>query len=164
MDGSADGEWLLRNPQKADFLNRFAFAVHRRMDIQLQRGCNIHMAQHFTDAFYINSLFNAPRRIAMAERMVAVPFQTAAPQDSLKVVLICARLHRLVFSSCQNISILRQTRNSFFQICHHIVWKWNNAHRFFALWCLNDELRFPILTDTLNGVLNADGAVLKVNI
>ena len=134
------------------------------MDVQPQRCRNVRVTQHFADAFNVNPIFDTARRVRVTECVIAAFPDSTPVQDRFKVVLIGARLHRLVFSSCQNISILRQTRNSFFQIRHHIVWKWNNAHRFFALWCLDDELRFSILTDTLNGALNADGAVLKVNI
>ena len=122
------------------------------------------MTQHFADAFNVNPIFDTARRVSVTECVIAAFPDSTPAQDRFKVVLIGAWLHRLVFSSCQNISILRQTRNSFFQICHHIIRKRHDAHGVFTFWCLNDELRFLILTDTLYCALDAHSTIPEINI
>lgn len=100
----------------------------------------------------------------MTECVIAAFPDTAPAQDRLKVVLIGARLHRLVRSTGQDISVLRQTGDCLFQIFQCIGWQRHCAHGGFAFGRLDDKLCLFALFDTLYRSFNAECAVYKVNV
>mgnify|MGYP000180518290 CR=1 FL=1 len=155
---------LSRAAEETDFLNGLLLTVHRRVDIQPQRCCNIRMTEHLAHALNVDPGFNAARCVGVTECVIAA-FPDAAPaQNGLEVVLIGARLHWLVYSTGQDISILRQTGNSFFQECQRIRRQRHSAHGGFAFWCLDDELCFCTYFDTQYLAHDTYRAVLEVKI
>ncbi len=135
------------------------------MDIQPQGCCYICMAKHFADAFfYINANFNTPRCVAVPERVIAALFQTTAAQNGFKIILIVSRFHWFVRAAGQQIGVLRQTGNGFFQEDYHIFRQRNNAYRRFAFRCLHDQARVSTLPDTLCRTFDPNRAVLEVNV
>ena len=155
---------LSRAAEETDFLNGLLLTVHRRVDVQPQRCRNICVPQHFADAFNVNPIFDTARRVSVTECMIAAFPDSTPVQDRFKVVLIGARLHWLVYSTGQDISILRQTGNSFFQECQRIRRQRHSAHGGFAFWCLDDELCFCTYFDTQYLAHDTYRAVLEVNI
>lgn len=122
------------------------------------------MAQHLAYALNVDPFFNAARRVSVTKRVIATLSDTAPAQDRLEVVLIGARLHRLVRSARQNIRILRQTCDCLLQIFQCVRGQRHRAHRRIALWRLDDKLCLFALFDTLYRTFNAKCAVYKVNI
>ena len=83
---------LSRAAEETDFLNGLLLTVHRRVDIQPQRCCNIRMTEHLAHALNVDPGFNAARCVGVTECVIAA-FPDAAPaQNGLEVVLIGARL------------------------------------------------------------------------
>ena len=68
---------LSRAAEKTDFLDGLLFTVHRRMDVQPQRRCDIGVTQHFAQTFYIDALFDTPRCVGMSKRVIAALSDTA---------------------------------------------------------------------------------------
>lgn len=51
---------LCADLQNADALDTAALALKRRMNVQLQRCFDIHVTQHFADAFDIRAVLDTP--------------------------------------------------------------------------------------------------------
>ena len=91
--------------QESDALDAAALTLHRRVDIELQRCFDVHVTQHFADAFDICAVLDTPCGERMPKGMEPPVTDAAAFQKHGKLVLTRARIHRSVAQIGHNISV-----------------------------------------------------------
>ena len=91
--------------EKSDALDAAVLALHRRVNIELQRRFKVRMTEQLTDAFYICACLHTSCRKRVPQGMKASMSDAAAPQKHRELVLAGTRVHGAIFAASHQIGI-----------------------------------------------------------
>lgn len=150
--------------QESDALDTAALALHRWVNVELQRRFNVRVTEQLADAFYIRACFHTSRRKRVPQRMKAAVPNAAAPQKHRELILAGARIHRSVCTTGHQIGIWRELRGNPFQQKQQLWMQRYDPLGAVAFRALHQKLGYAMQRDALHRPADMERSCKKINI
>ena len=150
--------------EESDALDAAALALHRWVNVELQRRFNVRVTEQLADAFYIRACFHTSRRKRVPQRMKAAVPNAAAPQKHRELILAGARINRSVCTTGHQIGIWRELRGNPFQQKQQLWMQRYDPLGAVAFRALHQKLGYAMQRDALYRPADMERPRKKINI